>query len=137
MATWQIKNAFKEEIGSETHDLTADSLKVMLTNTAPSVANSVKADLTEIADGNGYTAGGTALTGVTFSQAGGTATLAFGTDLVFTASGGAIATFRYLELYNDTAAADELIAHLDYGAPVDLADGEGFTLTAGTIFTLA
>lgn len=137
MATWQIKNAFKEEIGSETHNLTSDTLKVMLTNTAPSLANSVKADLTEISAGNGYTAGGTALTGVTFSQTGGTATLAFGTDLVFTASGGAIATFRYLELYNDTAASDELIGHLDYGAAVTLADGQSFTLTAGTIFTLA
>jgi hypothetical protein len=137
VATWAIKNAFKEEIGDETHDLAADTLMVMLTNTAPSVANSVKADLTEIAAGFGYAAGGTALAGVTFSQTGGTATLAFGTNLTFTAAGGAIADFRYLELYNDTAANDELIGHLDYGATVSLADGQSFTLTAGTIFTLA
>lgn len=137
MATWQIKNAFKEEIGDETHDLAADTLKVLLTNTAPSLANAVKADLTEIAAGNGYSAGGTALTGVTFSQTGGTATLAFSSNLTFTASGGTMATFRYLELYNDTAANDELIGHLDYGTTVSLANGESFTLVAGTVFTLA
>jgi hypothetical protein len=137
VATWQIKNAFKEELGDETHDLAADTLKVMLTNTAPSLANSVKADLTEIAAGFGYSAGGTALAGVTFGQTGGTATLAFGTDLTFTAAGGTMGTFRYLELYNDTAANDELIGHLDYGTTVSLATGESFTLTAGTVFTLA
>lgn len=136
MATWQIKNDFKEKLGNETHDLTADTFKVMLTNTAPSLANSVKADLTEIAAGNGYVAGGSTAT-CTYTETGGTATFALSTDLTFTASGGPIATFRYFELYNDTAANDELIGHLDYGTTVDLADGESFTLTAGTIFTLA
>lgn len=137
MPTWQVKNTFGEEMGDETHDLASDTLKVLLTNTAPSVANAVKADLTEIASGNGYTAGGTALTGVTWSQTGGTSTLAFGTDLTFTAAVGTMATFRYLELYNDTAANDELIAHLDYGTTVSLAAGQSFTLQAGTILTLA
>lgn len=136
MATWQIKNDFKEKLGDETHDLTSDTFKVALTNTTPSVADSVFADLTEISAGNGYSAGGSTGT-FTYTETGGTATFALTADLTFTASGGAIATFRYLELYNDTAANDELIAHLDYGTTVDLADGQSFTLTAGTVFTLA
>lgn len=136
MATWQIKNDFKDKLGDETHNLTADTFKVALTNTTPSLANSVLADLTQISAGNGYTAGGSAIT-CTYTETGGTATFASSADLTFTASGGAIATFRYLELYNDTAANDELIGHLDYGTTVDLAAGESFTLTAGTIFTLA
>lgn len=136
MATWQIKNDFKERLGDETHNLSADTFKVMLTNTMPSVSNSVKADLTEITAGNGYTAGGATGT-FTWVETGGTATFALSSDLTFTASGGAIATFRYLELYNETAANDELIGHLDYGTTVDLLDGQSFTLSAGTVFTLA
>lgn len=136
MATWQIKNDFKEKLGDETHDLSADTFKVALTNTAPSLADSVLADLTQITAGNGYTAGGATAT-CTWTESGGTATFALSADVTFTASGGAMATFRYLELYNDTAANDELIGHLDYGTAVNLADGESFTLSAGTIFTLA
>ena len=137
MASWNIVNDFIESLGGETHDLTADTLKVALSNTAPTAATANLAAVTQITAANGYTAGGTALTGVTYTESGGTGTLAFGTDLTFTASGGAIGTFRYLFLYNDTAAADEGIAWLDYGAAVDLADGESFTLTAGNILTVA
>lgn len=137
MATWNIVNDFIESLGDETHDLTADTLKVALSNTAPTAATANFGALTEITAGNGYTAGGTALTSVTYTESGGTGTLAFGSDLTFTASGGAIATFRYLYLYNDTAAADEGIGWLDYGTAVDLADGESFTLTAGNILTVA
>lgn len=137
MATWNIVNDFIESLGDETHNLTADTLKVALSNTAPTASTANFAALTEITAANGYTAGGTALTGTSYSQTGGTGTLAFSTDLTFTASGGAIATFRYLYLYNDTAAADEGIAWLDYGTTVDLASGESFTLTAGNILTIA
>lgn len=136
MATWQIFNDFKERLGDETHDLTADTLKLMLSNTAPALSNSLKSDLTEIAGGNGYTAGGDALT-YSYTETGGTATLATTADQTFTASGGAIAQFRYLVIYNDTAVNDELIGYIDYGVAVDLADTEPFTLTAGSIFTLA
>lgn len=137
MATWQIVNDFTEKLGNETHNLTSDTFKVALSNTAPTAATANFGSLTEISAGNGYTAGGTALSSVTYTETGGTATFAFGSDLTFTASGGAIATFRYLYLYNDTAATDEGVAFLDYGTTVDLADGESFTLTAGTVFTLA
>lgn len=137
MATWQVVNSFTDEIGEETHKLSTDTLKIGLTNTAPSVTNTVWGNITEIAAGNGYTAGGTALTGVTYTQTGGTATLAFSTDLTFTATGGAIAQFQYPVLYNDTAANDELIAFFNHGAAVDLANGESYTISAGTIFTLA
>lgn len=122
MATWQIFNSFKEEIGDETHDLAADTLRVALSNTAPALTNDVLADITEIAAAFGYSAGGSALTGVTWTESGGTATLAFGSNLAFTAAGGTMGTWRYMVLYNDTAANNELIAYLDYGTTVSLAD---------------
>lgn len=137
MATWQVFNSFKEELGDETHDLAADTLKVALSNTAPALTNDVLADITEIAAAFGYSAGGSALVGVTWTESGGTVTLAFGTNLTFTAAGGTMGTWRYMVLYNDTAAADELIAYLDYGTAVSLADTQTFTLVAGTVLTLA
>lgn len=116
----------------------------MLVNSpAPVATNSVKGDLTEITAGNGYTAGGNAVSS-NGTRATGTMTLD-GDQVVWTASGGAIGPFRYVVLYNDTptAPADPLIAWWDYGAALTLQIGETFTVkfnnvpTDGAIFTLA
>ncbi len=135
MADWQIFNSFKEAINEKVHNLFSDTLKVVLTNTAPVLTNTVIGDITQIAGTGGYAPA--TLAGVTSSQSGGTYTLAFSTDLTFTASGAAFAPFRYVVIYNDTAASDELIAFVDYGTSYTLPDGSGFTMTAGTVFTLA
>jgi hypothetical protein len=95
--------AFVENVAEKVHNLGADTLKVMLELTAPTAANAVKADLTEIAAGAGYTAGGTAATISSSAQAAGLYTLII-SDVVFTASG-AMAAFRYCTLYNDTPTA--------------------------------
>lgn len=134
MATWQVFNSFKEAINEGVHDLSSDTLKVALSNTAPVLTNTQLSDISEIGATGGYAAG--TLTGVTSTQVGGTYTLAFGTDLVFTASGAAFDPFRYLVIYNDTAANKELIAFADYGSAYTLPDGSPFTLTAGTVYTL-
>lgn len=136
MATVQIFSSFKEAINEKVHNLGSDTLKFMLTNTAPSLSNTVKTDITEIAAGNGYTAGGTTVTVSSSSQTGGTYTLVLAA-CVFTASGGTIGPFRYIVLYNDTATNDELIGYVDYGTAYTLPDGQPFTLTAGTFFSLA
>lgn len=127
MATFNKFNSFVEAIAEKAHNLGSDTLKVMLTLTAPAAANSVKADLTEIAAGNGYTAGGTAATISSSAQSSGTYKLVLA-DVVFTASGGSIANFRYAVLYNDTATSDELIGYWDYGSTVTVATGETFTV---------
>lgn len=136
MATVQIFNSFKEAVAEGVHDLGADTLKFMLTNTAPSLSNSVKADLTEIAAGNGYTAGGETATVTGSSQSGGVYTLALD-NVTFTASAGSFAEFRYIVLYNDTAASKELIGYIDYGAAYTLTDGNTFVLVANTFLTNA
>lgn len=112
-------------MAEKVHDLGADTLKIMLTLTAPASTNSVKADLTEIAAGNGYTAGGTAVTISSSAQASGTYKLV-GADVTFTASGGSMANFRYAVIYNDTptSPADPLIGFWDYGSTVTLLVGE-------------
>ena len=127
MATFNKFNSFVEAVAEKVHNLGADTLKVMLTNSAPTAANSVKADLTEISAGNGYTAGGTAASISSSSQTSGTYKLVLA-DVAFTASGGSIGPFRYAVLYNDTATNDELIGYWDYGSSITLASGETFTV---------
>lgn len=126
MVAFNKFNSFVEAVAEKVHNLGSDTLKVMLTNSAPVATNTVKADLTEISAGNGYTAGGTQATISSSSQSSGTYKLVLA-DVVFTAAGGSIGPFRYAVLYNDTATNDELIAWWDYGSSITLLTGETFT----------
>lgn len=141
MASFVKYQQFVEDLGNGVHDLvgTNHTLKVALSNTAPNVAtHAVLADVTEIAAGNGYTAGGTD-TQNDGSESSGTLTVT-GVDIVFTASGGSIGPFRYAILYNDTPSspADPLIGYWDYGSSITLADGETFTVNFGaSLFTVS
>jgi hypothetical protein len=128
MAAFNKFNSFVEALAEKKHDLGADTLKVLLTNTAPVATNSVKADLTEISAGNGYTAGGNTASVTSSAQTSGTYKLVLGDPATWTASGGSIGPFQYAVLYNDTAANDELIGWWDYGSAVTLADGESFAV---------
>lgn len=127
MATFNKVNSFVEAMSEKTHNLGSDTLKIMLTNSAPLATNTVKADLTEISAGNGYTAGGTAVNITSSTQTAGLYKLV-GDDVIFTASGGSIGPFRYAVLYNDTATNDELIGWWDYGASITLLTGENLTV---------
>jgi len=127
VATFNKINSFVEAVAEEVHQLASDTLKVMLTNTAPVATNTVKANLTEISAGNGYTAGGTQASQSSSAQSSGTYKLVLG-DVTFTASGGSIGPLRYVVLYNDTATNDELIGWWDYGSSITLADGESLTV---------
>jgi hypothetical protein len=128
MASFNKFNSFVEALAEKKHDLGADTLKVLLTNTAPVATNAVKADLTEISAGNGYTAGGATAAVTSSAQTSGTYKLVLGDPATWTASGGTIGPLRYAVLYNDTAANDELIGWWDYGSSITLADGELFAI---------
>lgn len=123
MAAFVKVNSFVEAVMKKKHNFGTDTLKVMLTNTAPSVTNSVKADITEIAAGNGYPAGGLAITTVSAAQTSGIFKLVLA-DATFMASGGNFAAARWAVVYNDSAANKELISYFDYGAAFTLPDGE-------------
>lgn len=127
MASFNKFNQFVEDVAEKVHNLGSDTLKILLTNTAPIASNAVKADLTEISAGNGYSAGGATVTITASSQTSGVYKLV-GDDVTFTASGGSIATFRYAVLYNDTPSspADPLIGWWDYGTGVTITDGNSF-----------
>jgi hypothetical protein len=141
MATFNKFNQFVEDLAKGVHNFTSDStctLKVALTAAAnaPVATNSVLADLTQISYTN---LSSREVTGVTAEQTNGTVSFT-ANDLVLTASGGSVATFRYVVLYNDdpTSPADPLIGWYDYGSNVTLNDGETFTVDFTTNFaTLA
>jgi len=114
-----------EAIAEKVHNLGSDTLTVFLTTNAniPVVTNTQLSQITQISYTNLSTR---AITTSTSAQTTGTYKLVL-TDLVLTASG-AVATFRHVGIYNDTATNDELIGWYDYGADVTLANGETFTL---------
>jgi hypothetical protein len=136
MATFQFFNAFKADVHNGVHNLGSDTIKAVYSDVAPSAANAVLADITEIATGNGYSAGGVTVAISSSAQTGGTYSLVNASAAV-TASGGPVGPFRYIVFYNDTAANDELIGWLDYGVSYTLPDGQPFTIPAGTLFTNA
>lgn len=140
MATYVKFNVFVENLAEKVHNLGADTLKIALTNTAPTAATDATiADITQISGTNGYTTGGTAATISSSAQSSGTYKLVL-SDVTFTASGGSMGPFRYAVLYNDTAASDQLISYWDYGSSITLADTETFTVdfsASNGVLTLA
>lgn len=132
---------FTEDQARGVHDWDLHTFKVLLTLTAPVLTNAVRADLTEIAAGDGYTTGGAATT-ITVSETTGVTTLQ-GTEITWTATAGTFAPFRYAVLYNDTptSPADPVIFFWDYGSTVQLGASEVLVFrpnntSPGTLFTL-
>lgn len=118
-----------EDVYHGVHNLSSNQLVVALCNAAnaPNAAtHAVLADLTQIAYTNLSSRN---ITTASSGQTSGTYTLAL-TDLVLTASGGSVATFRYVVVYNDTptSPADPLLFYYDNGSDVTLSDGQTFTI---------
>jgi hypothetical protein len=141
MATFNKFQQFVEDLAKGVHNFTSDAtctVTVALTAAAnaPVATNSILANLTQISYTN---LSARVVTGITAEHTTGTVTFT-ATDLVLTASGGAVATFRYVVLYNDdpTSPADPLIGWYDYGSDLTLADGDTLTIDFTTGFaTLA
>ncbi|HUX15965.1 MAG TPA: hypothetical protein VMW52_05795 [Phycisphaerae bacterium] len=141
MASFVKFQTFVEALAEKVHDLGGDTLKMALTNTAPTPATDTVFAPGSLhpppAAANGYAPAEAAH--VTSAQTGGTYKLVL-EDVVFTAVGGQIGPFRYAILYNDDAAADELIAYWDRGSSLTLEADETFTVDfdAGTgVLTIA
>ena len=139
MAAYNKFSIFVSDLCTKQHNLNSDTLKIMLTNTAPVASNTVKANLTEITAGNGYTTGGTQAVFVSGNDTSGTYKLIL-SPVVFTAAGGSIGPFEYAVLYNATATNGNLIAWWDYGTAITLTNGNSFTVSldqTNGVFTLS
>lgn len=126
MATLSLFNSFSEALAEKVHNLGSDTLKVALCAAAnvPVTSNTVLANLTEISYTNLSVR---TITTSTSAQTSGTYKLVL-SDLTLTASGGSVAAFRYVVIYNDTASNDELIGWYDYGSSLTLSDTDQFTI---------
>lgn len=120
MAAFNKFNSFVEFLAEKTHNLGSDQIKVALTNTAPTAANSLLADITEISYTNCSSRN---VTTTSSSQTSGLYKLVLA-NLTLTASGGSVGPFRYIVLYNDTAASKNLIGWYDRGSSLTLADSD-------------
>ncbi|MEY9375080.1 hypothetical protein [Rhizobium leguminosarum] len=126
MASFNKFNSFVEAIAEKVHNLGSDQLKVALcaAANAPVATNTQLSNLTEISYTNLSSRN---ITTSASAQSSGTYKLTL-TDLVLSASGGSVAAFRYIVLYNDTATNKELIGWYDYGSDLTLASGESLTI---------
>ncbi len=139
MVAYNKFDIFVEDLMNKVHQLfgTEDLIEVYLSNAAPATTNTLKANIAEITNENGYPNP----VGVTPNSSRSTGTYTLGaTDVVITASGGTIGPFRYVILFNNTPTTplDPLIAWWDRGAGLTLQDGESFTIDfqSDQIFTL-
>lgn len=128
---------FIENLTNKIFDLfgTTDTLKVAFHSDAPVAATDDQlVDLTQVS-GTGYP--GTNDTQNDSTRSGGTVTMT-GVDVVWTAGAADWTSGRYVSLYDDTAAGDELIGSWDYGSAFTLGNGETFTVDFGaSIMTFA
>lgn len=146
---WKLYDQAKKRLADGTLDLDSNTFKMALFQSTSncntlSVGTGLYGDLTnELANANGYLTGGTALTGVTWTNSSGTETFTC-TAPVWTASGGSI-TARFAVIYASgtlNGVTNPLLAVclLDT-TPADVTATSGNTLTitpnASGIFTLS
>ena len=137
---WTIHDAFINRLGNGDIDLDGDALRMALfreTSNAESESIDNFSQLTnQTASGNGYTAGGMALTSVTWNEVSGVSTLD-ASDVTWNASGGSI-TAQIAVIYDDTDSNKTVICHstLDPNT-INITDGNFLTvqINAAGIFT--
>jgi hypothetical protein len=121
MTAFNKFNNFVQDMGLGVMNLNTDTVKVMLTNTAPVATNHVYSDISgnELANGNGYTTGGATVGGTGWTNSSGTSTLA-ANPTTWTSSTGNMGPFRYVVYYDSTPATKTLIGWYDYGSSITL-----------------
>lgn len=134
MATFNKHNVLVADLPNKVHDLSSDTIQVYLTDTLPTAANSVIANITEIVYTN---ISARAVTTTSSTQTAGVYSLVL-VDLVLTASG-TVPQFQWVGIYNITAAGGPLIGWYDYGSKVNMLTSETFTIDftdAQTLFDI-
>lgn len=137
--TWTFPNGARTNLLNGTFDIDSDSWKCALVTSSSNIgaASTTWAGVTnEVAQANGYTTGGIAIT-LTLSGTT-TVTVDISTDPVWTASGGSI-TARWAVIYE--VGGNVLCYALLDSTPADVTVTDGNTLTvaasASGVFTLA
>ena len=122
---------FSLNLGDAYHDFSSHTLKLaLIDNTTPPTA----ADTTPLwgdysgneVSGTGYTAGGNALTGLSWTESAGVATLDDTVNVSWTQNGAGPTNIYWGILYNDsqTTPVKPAICYIDMGGAVSLQDGD-------------
>lgn len=113
-------------MGKKIHDFQNDQFRVALSvaASAPVATNKILADLTTVAWSK---LSSSVITITAFNNTGATASSIW-TNLTLTSSGDA-PTFRYITVYNFTAATQPLVGWVDYGSNVQLNNNDTFAIT--------
>lgn len=143
MATWTRPDVFSLNLANKVYDLDSDTFRFVLSNTAPVAGTTnLLSNVTQIATGGGYTqmtdgANGLAATMSALSSSGQVTTVALASNVVLTASG-AVGTFRYIILIDDTPTSplNPVVGWLDHGVAITMAATDTYTIPSGTLFTI-
>ena len=103
----------------------SDAWKVAQSNTVTIADTTFTPGTTDLATGNGYTAGGNAATTSTSTQAAGVFKLVLNSPATWTATG-SVGPFRYAILWDSTTS--QPIAYWDYGSSITLTSGDTFAV---------
>jgi len=122
MASIVLYNSFKKDLLDGNIDLSADTIKVMLTTSSytPNIDSHTKrSDVTNEVSGTGYTSGGATLANKSLTQDNTNDKAVFDADDVSWAS--STITARYGVIYKSrggASSADELIGYIDFGSNI-------------------
>lgn len=134
---------FALNIGAEAHNFSGDTIKVGLVDDTitPTAADATPTwgdySANEVSTAGGYTANGETLSGVTWTEAGGVATLDDTGNISLSQDAGGFTDAHWAIIYNDSSATDQAIAFLDLGGPVsEVAGPVTITWNASGILTV-
>ena len=125
--TFHLFDKFVKNLGLKKENISADTISVALTNTAPSqTGNEVIGDITQISGTGGYAVDVPG--SVTWAETGaGSGIWQFTTaNATWTASGASFDSFRYIVVYDSTSG--DLIGYYERGSGLVLVNGATYTL---------
>ena len=120
-------NCFVADCKNKIHNLASDQVTVALSDGAPTAGQTTVGNITQIAYTN---LSARNVTTTSSTQTGGLYKLIC-QPLTLTASGN-VAQFRYVVLYNSTAATTPLIGWYDYGSEVNMVNPQTFLINFDT-----
>jgi hypothetical protein len=120
---------FSLDVGLGVHNLNTGSMRVAwIDNTAaPALDDTTPTWPSYSANectGTGYTTGGDALTGVTYTEVSGVSKFDDTVNFTWSQNGAGPTDIYWVILYNDSAASDQAICFIDMGGAISLIDGD-------------
>jgi LysM repeat protein len=118
----------RTDLAKKVHNLSSDTIQACLATAIPATTT-FNSGVTDLATGNGYTAGGNNCSGPSVTESGGVMTFSTSAPPAWTASGAGMGPFRYVLIVNTNAG--KVLGSYDYGSNLTVPSGSTFTFTPG------